>query len=182
MCLSLGEQEQRSSSFLGEREREGGLSWRQGRRLESLNVMRQRLRWTLGWGTLTSFLEGLCLVYRTPFLFRKDTCLGNLVWPKEPPFKTTWTYLGSISVLQDLVCRDLKDAHCHQVTRKSTKMPFRYNVWDFVASVMDFISISSMICSFLRKQGTTGKAWKWSLWATVMKTVNRVKIKQSNKA
>ena len=61
-------------------------------------------------------------------------------------------------------------------------MPFRYNVWDFVAYVMDFISISSMICSFLRKQGTMGKAWKWSLWATVMKTVNRVKIKQSNKA
>ena len=145
-------------------------------------MTRQRLRWTLGWGTLTSFLQGLCMVHRTPFLLRKDTCLGNLVRTKEAPFKTTWTYLGSISVLQDLVCRDLKDARCHQATRKSTKTPFRYNVWDFVAAVVAFNFISSMICSFLRKQGTMGKAWKWSLWATVMKSVNRVKIKQSNKA
>ena len=145
-------------------------------------MTRQRLRWTLGWGTLTSFLQGLCMVHRTPFLLRKDTYLGNLVRTKEAPFKTTWTYLGSISVLQDLVCRDLKDARCHQATRKSTKTPFRYNVWDFVAAVVAFIFISSMICSFLRKQGTMGKAWKWSLWATVMKSVNRVKIKQSNKA
>ena len=60
-------------------------------------------------------------------------------------------------------------------------MPFGYNVRDFVA-VMAFVFICSMICSFLRKQGTMGKAWKRPLWATVMKTVNRVKIKQSNKA
>ena len=105
------------------REVEEDLSWKQGRSLEDLKCDEAASEVSSGLGGRWPLSLRVSVWFVTPCLLRKDTCLPNLVWTKEPS-KTTWTYLGSISFLPDLVHRDLRDACCHQRARKSTKKSF----------------------------------------------------------